>query len=179
MSAALSDIELVIKHIKSYPNFPKPGILFRDIFSIFNNTEATKALQSLISTHCSSLKGKINVVCALESRGFLFGPQIALELQVPFVPIRKQGKLPGDVAKISFELEYGTDVFEIQSSTIPSGSKVLLVDDLLATGGSLAAACKLITSLGGTVEQCLVIMELQDLKGRSNIPSSVHSLIKL
>lgn len=82
--------------------------LFRDVFSIFNSPEATKALQSLISKHCSSLKGKVNVVCALESRGFLFGPQIALELQVPFVPIRKQGKLPGEVAKVAFQLEYGT-----------------------------------------------------------------------
>lgn len=83
-------------------------ILFRDIFSVFNSPEAAKALQSLINTHCSLLKGKIDVVSALESRGFLFGPQIALELQVPFVPIRKQGKLPGEIAKISFELEYGT-----------------------------------------------------------------------
>lgn len=90
--------------------------IFRDIFGVLSNPEATQALQDLLSAHCSTLKGKVQAVCALESRGFLFGPQIALQLQVPFVPIRKQGKLPGEVKKVLFELEYGTVCYGLQNS---------------------------------------------------------------
>nr|CAD7432690.1 unnamed protein product [Timema monikensis] len=130
------DIELVKSNISSYPDFPKPGILFRDIFSIFNNPKAAKALDSVLLRYVRKIVPQTDVVVALESRGFLFGPTLALELGVPFVPVRKKGKLPGTVYQQSYALEYGTDILEIQASSIQLGQKVLIVDDLIATGGS-------------------------------------------
>nr|CAD7196972.1 unnamed protein product [Timema douglasi] len=128
------DIELVKSNINSYPDFPKPGILFRDIFSIFNNPKAAKTLDSVLLRYVRKIVPQTDVVVALESRGFLFGPTLALELGVSFVPVRKKGKLPGTVYQKSFALEYGTDILEIQASSIQLGQKVLIVDDLIATG---------------------------------------------
>lgn len=134
-------------------------------------------------------------VAALDARGFLFGPLIALELQLPFIPIRKRGKLPGKILSEEYSLEYGTvrkiyiyniyflysalqDVLQIQQDSIKDGVKVLLVDDLLATGGSLAASCKLIHKCNAEVVGCLVIIELEALQGASRINVPLHSLIK-
>nr|CAD7399706.1 unnamed protein product [Timema cristinae] len=172
------DIELVKSNISSYPDFPKPGILFRDIFSIFNNPKAAKALDSVLLRYVRKIVPQTDVVVALESRGFLFGPTLALELGVPFVPVRKKGKLPGTVYQQSYALEYGTDILEIQASSIQLGQKVLIVDDLIATGGTLEASCQLVRQCGGEVLQCLVVMELQDLKGKEKVSAQVESFIK-
>jgi len=170
-------LNLVKNSLQRYPDFPKPGIVFVDIFSVLRNSNTFRALKELLVSHVQGL-GPVDVIVALESRGFLFGPIIALQLGLPFVPIRKKGKLPGKVNQVSFTLEYGTDVFEVQTDSILPNQKVLLLDDLLATGGSLTAACRLVSQLEAEVIQCLVIIELVDLKGREKIPAPVHSLIQ-
>uniref|UniRef100_A0A1B6FE53 Adenine phosphoribosyltransferase n=1 Tax=Cuerna arida TaxID=1464854 RepID=A0A1B6FE53_9HEMI len=177
MNEESDKIDLVKKHIQRYPDFPKPGILFLDIFSVLRSSAAFHALQELFISHMRKLGG-VDVIAGLESRGFLFGPSLALELGLPFVPIRKKGKLPGKVNQVAFTLEYGIDAFEIQTESILPSQKVVLLDDLLATGGSLAASCQLITQLGAQVVECLVVIELTDLKGRDKIPAPVYSFIQ-
>ncbi|XP_063984557.1 adenine phosphoribosyltransferase [Diachasmimorpha longicaudata] len=169
-------LEVVRGAIKTYKNFPKEGVIYKDVFGIFQNVTAMTALKDLLVEHCSSLE--VDVIVGLDSRGFLVGPLIALELQKPFVPIRKKGKLPGEVAEASYVLEYGEATFEIQTESISRGNKVLIVDDLLATGGSMAAAVQLIKSLEADVIECFVIMELVYLGGRSKLKSPVFSLVK-
>jgi adenine phosphoribosyltransferase len=121
----------------------------------------------------------IDVVVGLDARGFLFSFTIASELSIACVPIRKKNKLPGETFKVEYQLEYGSDVFEMQCGAIKKGQKVLIVDDLLATGGTLSAACELVTKAGGVVDCCLVIMELTALNGRKNIEGfPVHSFIQ-
>lgn len=121
----------------------------------------------------------IDVVVGLEARGFLFGFQIAADLGLPFVPIRKKGKLPGELYSQEYALEYGTDQFEIQKNAIKPGQKVLIVDDLLATGGTMEAACLLIAKCGAEVSDCLAVIELVQLNGRDKLKASrVHSFIK-
>lgn len=121
----------------------------------------------------------MDVVCGLEARGFLFGFQIAADLGVAFVPVRKKGKLPGELYSVEYALEYGTDKFEIQKNSIKAGQKVLIVDDLLATGGTMDAACRLIEKCGGQVAECLVVIELTGLKGREKLQGvQVHSFIQ-
>lgn len=172
-------LELVKNHIESYPDFPKPGILFRDVFSVLRNPSAFRALQDVMIEHVSlQLTPKPEAVLGLDARGFLFGPLIALHFDIPFIPVRKKGKLPGQVMQVSFALEYGTDMLEIQSTGIKSGQNVLIIDDLLATGGSLNAACQLVQQLHATVLECLVVVELVDLKGRENVKAPVHSLLQ-
>ncbi|BES88775.1 adenine phosphoribosyltransferase [Nesidiocoris tenuis] len=170
-------IEFVKQHVRSYPDFPKKGILFRDIFSVFNDVEATRTLDCLIADHVKNLQKPIDAVIGLESRGFLFGPQIASILGVPFVPARKKGKLPGELIRLEYSLEYGTDVMEVQKESLAGKKSVLIVDDLLATGGTMKAAVDLATSTGANVVECFVILELADLKGRDKIPVPCHSLI--
>lgn len=151
---------------------------FRDIFSVLQQPDMFSLLCDTLVNHSKTISPSIECVTALDSRGFLFGPLLALQLKVPFVPIRKKGKLPGKLTSVSYKLEYGEDVLEMQSDSIKPNQKVLIVDDLLATGGSLGAACKLIQEAGGVVVECLVVMELLGLKGRSNVPAPVHSLLK-
>jgi len=171
-------LEHLKSQIKSYPDFPKPGIVFQDIFSILNNPSAFQELKEVTIEYVKTKLPGFDVIIALESRGFLIGSILALELQVPFVPIRKPGKLPGNLATVSYTLEYGQDTFEIQKESIQKGQRVLIVDDLLATGGSASAACELLTSLGAQVMGCLVWVELNGLNGRSKIVAPVHSLIQ-
>jgi len=166
------------KHISSYPEFPKPGILFRDMFSLLRNPEAFKDLKEVLIEVSRRNIPDAQVIVGLESRGFLFGTILAIELGLPFVPIRKPGKLPGQLNSVTYELEYGSDTFEIQKESIEPGQKVLILDDLLATGGSLKAACQLIESSGGVVAGCLVIMELVNLRGRDKIKQPVFSLLE-
>ncbi|GFG30967.1 hypothetical protein Cfor_06916, partial [Coptotermes formosanus] len=137
MEGQTEKLELVKRNISSYPDFPKPGILFRDLFSLLRNPRAFRALQDVMIEHISSqLTPRPEAVVALEARGFVLGPLIALHFDIPFIPVRKRGKLPGEVMQASFTLEYGTDIFEIQSSSITGGLNVLIIDDLLATGGT-------------------------------------------
>ncbi|CAH1391652.1 unnamed protein product [Nezara viridula] len=171
-------LRIVKENIRSYPDFPKKGVLFRDVFSVFSNTQALKALMDLIVDHVSSIQSPIDAVIGLESRGFLLGPSIALNLDVPFVPVRKKGKLPGELAEIQYKLEYGSDSFEIQRDSLKAGQSVLIVDDLLATGGTMGAACQLMDILNVKVSECFVVIELNDLKGRNNIKYPIHSLIQ-
>ncbi|XP_008216419.1 adenine phosphoribosyltransferase [Nasonia vitripennis] len=169
-------LKLVRDSVTNYPDFPKPGILFRDIFGIFKNVAATKAMKDLMVEHVALLD--IDFVVGLDSRGFLLGPVISLELAKPFVPIRKKGKLPGKVFQQSYTLEYGEDVFEIQADSVQGNKKALIVDDLLATGGSMSAAENLLKKAGVTVVECLVIMELKSLNGRAKIEAPIHALLQ-
>lgn len=151
----------------------------RDIFTALAHAEVCRALKQLFTTHLKRDCSDIDVVCGLEARGFLFGFQIAADLGVGFVPIRKKGKLPGELLSQEYSLEYGTDKFEIQKSSIKPGQRVLIVDDLLATGGTMEAARLLIEKSGGVVVECLVLIELAGLNGRDKLKGCpTHSFIQ-
>lgn len=151
----------------------------RDLFTALTHGDVCRALKELFIAHVRRECPDVEVVCGLEARGFLFGFQIAADLGIAFVPIRKKGKLPGEVFSQEYALEYGTDKFEIQKNAIKAGQKVLIVDDLLATGGTMDAAVKLIEKCGGQVAECLAVMELVGLKGRDKLSGTkVHSFIQ-
>ncbi|XP_043505732.1 adenine phosphoribosyltransferase-like isoform X3 [Polistes fuscatus] len=169
-------LKLLKDSIKSYEDFPKPGIIFRDIFPVFQNTLALKAMRDLLVEHVLFLE--VDLIVGLDSRGFLLGPMICTEIDKPFVPIRKKGKLPGKVARQNFNLEYGEATFELQVESIKEGTRVLIIDDLLATGGSMGAAVKLLKSLNAEIVECLVIMELTELKAREKLNVSVYSFVQ-
>ncbi|XP_014214864.1 adenine phosphoribosyltransferase 1 isoform X1 [Copidosoma floridanum] len=169
-------LKLVKDALTSYPDFPKPGVIFRDIFGIFRNAAAMQAMTDLILGHVALLD--IELIVGLDSRGFLLGPLISLGLAKPFIPIRKKGKLPGKVIQQSYTMEYGEDTIEMQINDLHGKNKVLLVDDLIATGGTMEAAEKLVKSAGMSVVQCFFIVELSSLKGRTKLTAPVHSLIQ-
>jgi adenine phosphoribosyltransferase len=151
------------KYLRDVPDFPKKGILFKDITPLLASPAAmAEAIARLATFDC----GKIDKVAAIESRGFLVGAPLAMQLGVGFVPIRKPGKLPWKTNRIEYVLEYGTDAVEIHQDAIRKHERVLLVDDLLATGGTAGAACKLIESCGGVVAGCGFVVELTFLAGR-------------
>ena len=155
------------KCIRSIPDWPKEGILFRDITPLLANP---KALVASIEALCSDFADAgIECVAAVEARGFIFGAAIAERLGVGFVPIRKEGKLPFKTESITYDLEYGTDTLQIHVDAVKDGAKLLLVDDLLATGGTMAAACKLIEKVGGVVAGITFLIELCDLAGREKL----------
>ncbi|PSU32527.1 adenine phosphoribosyltransferase [Photobacterium lutimaris] len=160
-------LALIKNSIKSIPDYPKPGILFRDVTSLLEDPEAYRAtMQILIDLYKE--KG-ITKVIGTEARGFLFGAPLALELGVGFVPVRKPGKLPREVIGESYELEYGQDTLEIHVDAIKEGDKVLLVDDLLATGGTIEATTKLVRRLGGIVEDAAFVINLPDIGGEERL----------
>ena len=171
-----SDMKLT-DHIRDIPDFPKPGILFRDITPLLANP---KAFSESVRQMAQRLEGrKIDVIAAAEARGFLFAPPLALQLDLPLVPIRKPGKLPYQTMAHTYDLEYGSDTLEIHTDAIPSGANVLVVDDLLATGGTIEACCRLVEKAGGRVEACLFLIELSGLGGAGKISEyDVISLIK-
>ncbi|XP_014476274.1 PREDICTED: adenine phosphoribosyltransferase [Dinoponera quadriceps] len=169
-------LQILKNAIRSYPDFPEPGVIFRDIFGVFQNIVALRAMKDLIVEHILFLQ--VDLVIGLDSRGFLFGPMICMELGKPFLPIRKQGKLPGQVTQQNYTLEYGKATFELQTELIKNGTRVLIVDDLLATGGSMAAAVQLLKSVGADVVECLVIIELTTLKGRDKVGIPIHSFVQ-
>lgn len=152
------------KYIRSVKGFPKPGIMFRDITTILKDPVAFKLTAKMLFEKAENLD--VTKVVGIESRGFIFGSMLAEKLDVGFVPIRKPGKLPAETLKETYALEYGTDTIEIHKDAINPGDKILLHDDLLATGGTATAACKLIEKLGGKVLQASFIIELSFLKGR-------------
>ncbi|KAJ1673799.1 adenine phosphoribosyltransferase, partial [Spiromyces aspiralis] len=166
-----------------YPDFPKKGILFRDIFPIFRQPAAVKALithfAKYVKAHIAA-KGldKIDVVVGLDARGFLLGPLLALELDSAFAPVRKSGKLPGEVVQFEYVKEYGTDAFEMQADAVKAGQNVVIVDDLLATGGSAGAAEKLVLQRGANVVLDLFVVELEELRGSENLVGTVYSILK-
>lgn len=167
------DIAAVIRNI---PDFPKPGIQFKDITTLLLNPEA---LRQVIDTLAERYAGdKPDAIVGVESRGFIFGSALAYVMGIPFVLARKPGKLPGETIKETFALEYGTDTVEIHVDAIQQGARVLIVDDLLATGGTVEAVARLVERLGGTVTEAAFVVELPPLKGREKLGAlPVFSLV--
>ncbi len=154
-------------HIRSIPDWPKKGIIFIDITPLLANPSAFNAAVDAI---CDKFRGtRIDYIAAVEARGFIFGAAVAQKLGAGFVPVRKKGKLPSKTESITYDLEYGTDTLEVHSDAVTKGAKVLMVDDLLATGGTMAAACKLIEKIGGHIEAVVFFIELAGLKGREKL----------
>jgi adenine phosphoribosyltransferase len=165
-------------YIRDVPDFPKPGILFRDITPLLAAPEAFRL--AVVEMANPFRREKIDVVAAAEARGFIFAAPVALELNAALVPIRKPGKLPYDSRSISYELEYGLDTLEIHIDAVKPGAKVLVVDDLLATGGTVDACCRLVEQVGGHVVGCSFLIELAELNGAKRIERyKTVSLIRL
>lgn len=157
------------EYVRSIPDFPEPGIIFRDITSVLQDADG---LQLAIDSMIKLLDGvDFDVVAGTESRGFIFGVPIAYEMHKPFVPVRKKGKLPCETISQSYDLEYGQATIEMHKDSIKPGQKVVLVDDLIATGGTIEAAIKLVEQLGGEVVKVIFLMELAGLKGRERLKS--------
>ena len=169
-------LNLISKYIKSHMDFPKKGINFRDISPLLAQPKAFQALISVFKGRYKKMK--IDVICGVESRGFIVGAPLALELGIPFVMIRKPGKLPGKVTSVDYEKEYGKDSLSVQVDSIKPGQKVLIIDDLLATGGTMRGGEKLIEKLGAKVVEHAFIIELKDLKGREKLEAPVYSVLK-
>jgi len=163
-------------YIRDVPDFPKEGIIFKDITPLLADVAALgETVRRLAGPYESA---GVDWVTGVESRGFIFGSLVAAHLGVGFVPIRKPGKLPAETIAESYELEYGTDTIEIHSDAIRPGQKVLMVDDLLATGGTMAAACRLVEKLGGQIVGVAFVIELSFLGGREKLDGyDVHVLI--
>ncbi len=155
------------EYVRAIPDFPEPGIIFRDVTSVLQDPDGLKlAIDSMIQL----LDGvEFDVIAGTESRGFMFGVPIAYQLGKAFVPVRKKGKLPCETISAKYDLEYGSAEIEMHKDAIKPGQKVVLVDDLIATGGTLAASIELIEQLGGTVEKVVLLMELAGLKGRDKL----------
>ncbi len=165
------------RFLRDVPDFPKPGILFKDITPML---ASPAAMQAAIDELARLDVGPIGKVAAIESRGFLFGMPLAMRLGVGFVPVRKPGKLPWKTNRVEYVLEYGTDAIEIHQDAIDRGERVLLVDDVLATGGTMAAALQLVEACGGVVAACAFVVELGFLGGRSRLGAHrVESLVRL
>lgn len=162
--------------IRDIPDFPKPGIIFKDITPLVKDPAALRlAVHQLIQPF---LGRNITVVAGMEARGFIFGSLAAWELGLPFVPLRKPGKLPYDVQSVSYDLEYGSATLEAHIDAVDANDRVLLIDDLLATGGTAKASCELIEQLGAKVEACAFVVELDFLEGREKLADyEVHSLL--
>lgn len=169
-----------MKSVKDYvltiPDFPEPGIMFRDLTSVLQDADGfSLAIDEMLKL----LDGvDFDVIAGAESRGFILGAPLAYQLHKPFVPIRKQGKLPRDVVRQEYDLEYGTAVIEMHRDAIRPGQKVVLVDDLMATGGTVEACAKLIEELGGEVVKIIFLMELEGLNGRAKLANyDVQSVV--
>jgi len=163
-------------HIRNVKDFPKPGIMFRDITTLLKNPEAFNYTLEQLVGFTNGLK--INKVVGIESRGFIFGSVLAHKLNCGFIPVRKPGKLPAEKVSISYSLEYGEDKLEMHKDAIQTGDKVLIHDDLLATGGTMNAVCQLIEKLGGEIVQVSFIVELSFLNGRNKLKSyDVRSIV--
>lgn len=153
--------------IRDIPDFPKPGVLFRDITPLLQNPAGLSLAVEFLTQPFRDRH--IDIVVGAESRGFIFGTAVARNLSAGFVPIRKPGKLPADKHSITYELEYGQDTLEIHADAIRPGQRVLMVDDLLATGGTMRACCDLVEKLGGKITAVAVLIELADLAGREKL----------
>jgi adenine phosphoribosyltransferase len=159
--------ENIRSKIRTIPNWPKEGIMFRDITTLLKDPDGFKETIDLL--HKRYLDKKIDKVVGIESRGFILGAPLAYLLGVGFIPVRKPGKLPAEVVSEEYTLEYGKDKIEIHKDAIDKGDRILIVDDLIATGGTIAAAKNLIKKLGGDIVECAFIVELTDLKGRDKL----------
>ena len=168
------NIKDLVRDVKDYP---KPGIVFKDITPVLSDIDALRTSIKEMAAPFTNLG--IDIVVGIESRGFIFGAPIADLLNAGFVPVRKPGKLPWKTESVSYELEYGTDALEIHEDAITEGQNVLIVDDLLATGGTAEATCKLVSKLGGNIKGLSVLIELEALNGRKRLNQyNVHSLVQ-
>ena len=156
--------------IRDIPDFPKPGILFRDITTLLRNPEGLRYTIDTLSQKCQAAGLSADYVVGMESRGFIFGAPLAYQLGAGFIPVRKPGKLPAAVHTVEYELEYGMDRLEVHQDAFHAGSRVLIVDDLIATGGTAGATAKLIQQLGCELVGFGFIIELRDLGGRRQLP---------
>lgn len=161
-------------YIRNIPDFPKPGIIFRDITTALKKPDIFR--QIIDEIYFNFKDENIDYIAAIESRGYLFGAPLAYKLGAGLVIIRKPGKLPSKVERIEYELEYGTDSLEIHQDAVEPGKRVLVVDDLLATGGTICTACKLIEKIGGIVAGTAFLIELDNLKGKTHLPKSAKNI---
>ncbi len=169
-------MEELKKYIREVPDFPKPGINFYDITTLLKHPEGLESTIDTLTEQCRGME--IDTVIGVESRGFIFGTPLAYQLGVGFIPVRKPKKLPADTASVSYDLEYGTDSLEIHRDAVGEGHNVLIVDDLLATGGTARAVVDLVEGLGGKVAGLHFVIELGFLNGRSKFEGyDVKSLI--
>ncbi len=165
------------KFIRDVPDFPKPGILFRDITPFLENPQIFKKTIKHLAERYK--KHDIKKVVGIEARGFIIASPLALEINAGFVPVRKKGKLPYKTESITYQLEYGNDTLQIHCDAIKKGEKVLIVDDVLATGGTAKAVCELVERLGGTIYEIFMLIELTALNGREKLSGyKLHSLVK-
>jgi adenine phosphoribosyltransferase len=163
------------QYIREVPDWPKPGILFYDITPLLADHDAyLTAVEALVKDYKDI---QVDYVAAVEARGFIFGTAVAERLQAGFIPVRKKGKLPYETASYTYDLEYGTDTLEVHVDAVHKGAKVLLVDDLLATGGTMSAACQLIQQVGGDVVGITFLIELTDLNGRAKLGGHKVSVV--
>jgi len=171
------DVKALSACIRDIPDFPKKGIIFKDITTLLHNKKAFKTSIDLLA---KKFKGKkIDYVVSVESRGFIFGAALAYKLGAGFVPVRKKGKLPSRTKSVTYELEYGTDTLEIHDDAIKDNSRVLIVDDLLATGGTLEAVIKLVKTFSASIVGIAFLIELKFLHGRDKLKGhTVYSLIQ-
>ncbi len=164
------------EYVRSIPDFPEPGIIFRDVTSILQDADGLKLSIDLIQEKLAGLD--FDVIAGTESRGFIFGVPVAYNLHKPFVPVRKKGKLPCETVSKEYALEYGTASIEMHKDSIKPGQRVVLIDDLIATGGTIEAAAQLVEELGGEVVKIVFLMELAGLKGREKLTKyDVESVI--
>src|SRR2546430_572495 len=171
------DIESIRQAIREIPDFPKPGIVFKDITPLLGNGQLFGRTIDLLAERYRSQK--IDTVLGIESRGFIIGAALAYELGAGFCVVRKPGKLPYQTHSASYELEYGKDSLEIHIDAIPNDARVIIADDLIATGGTAAATAQLVSKLGATVVECAFVIELSFLKGREKLkPYGVFSLLR-
>lgn len=164
------------KLIREVPDFPKPGILFYDITTLLKDADGLSQLSDSLAARYA--ENPPDVVLGIEARGFIFGPMLAARLGTGFVPVRKPGKLPAKTSRISYDLEYGQDTLEIHTDAVLEGQSVLIVDDLLATGGTARATCDLVEKLGGKIHGLAFVVELTFLPGRDKLNGyDVHSVL--
>ena len=164
-------------HIRTIPHYPKQGVMYRDITTLLKDSVSFRAtINELVKRYTGA---KIDVVAAVEARGFIIGAALAFQLDVGFVPIRKKGKLPAETVGQDYELEYGTDRIEMHVDAVSNGDYVLLVDDLIATGGTAEAACKLVENMGGKISECCFVVDLPDLGGRKRLEENGQKVFSL
>ncbi len=170
-------MDIITTHIRTIENFPRPGIAFKDITPLVKNPEALRfTVQKLIQPFQHE---KLTAVVGMEARGFIFGSLAAWEMGIGFVPLRKPGKLPHSTNSAAYDLEYGSAALEVHTDALDHDDTVLLVDDLIATGGTARASCQLIESLGATIHACAFVIELNNLNGRARLDGHrIHSLIQ-
>ncbi len=166
----------IASFIRNVPDFPKPGIQFKDITTLLQNGAAFRYVIDGLKERYADRR--VDAIVGVDARGFIFGAALAYAMELPFVPVRKKGKLPYDTISEDFELEYGTDTVEMHVDAVAKGQRVVLVDDLLATGGTMAAVAKLVSKLGAEIVEIAFIVELPPLKGRERLAGyDVHSLV--